>query len=91
VHTRTPLKEAHQKASAESWPDRIDLLKKYGKSALQTRKKMARTGHGDQTDGRSRRTISKRADERTRTAYSCSSYECAVSGCWALQGLADPA
>jgi hypothetical protein len=23
----------------------------------------------------------ERADERTRTAYPCSSYECAVSGC----------
>ena len=32
-----------------------------------------------------------RADERTRTAYPCSSYECAVSGCWALQGFANPA
>jgi hypothetical protein len=25
--------------------------------------------------------VKKRADERTRTAYPCSSYECAVSGC----------
>jgi hypothetical protein len=29
-----------------------------------------------------------RADERTRTAYPCSSYECAVIGCWVLQGFA---
>jgi hypothetical protein len=31
----------------------------------------------------------KRADERTRTAYPCSSYECAVSGCWALHRIAN--
>jgi hypothetical protein len=30
-------------------------------------------------------------DERARTAYPCSSYECAVSGRWALQRLANPA
>src|SRR5687767_1623650 len=41
-------------------------------NALQTSKKVARTGHGDQTGGRSRLTINKRADERTRTAYPCS-------------------
>jgi hypothetical protein len=29
------------------------------------------------------------ADERTRTAYPCSSYECAVIGCWTLQEFAD--
>jgi hypothetical protein len=28
------------------------------------------------------------ADERRRTAYPCSSYECAVSGCWALHRVA---
>jgi hypothetical protein len=33
----------------------------------------------------------KRADERTRTAYPCSSYECAVRRCRGLQGLAKPA
>jgi hypothetical protein len=32
-----------------------------------------------------------RADERTRTAYPCSSYECAVSGCCALHRLANTA
>jgi hypothetical protein len=36
-------------------------------NALQTSKKVARTGHGDQTGGRSRLTINKGADERTRT------------------------
>jgi hypothetical protein len=33
----------------------------------------------------------RRADERTRNAYPCSSYECAVTGCSALQGVANPA
>jgi hypothetical protein len=35
--------------------------------------------------------LEKRADERTRTAYPCSSYECAVNGCWALLKSADSA
>jgi hypothetical protein len=35
--------------------------------------------------------VKKRADERTRTADLISSYECAVSGCWELQGYANPA
>ena len=33
----------------------------------------------------------KRADERTRTADLESNYECAVIGCWALQGFANSA
>jgi hypothetical protein len=33
----------------------------------------------------------ERADERTRTADLISSYECAVIGCRALHGYANPA
>jgi hypothetical protein len=31
--------------------------------------------------------VKRRDDERTRTAYPCSSYECAVRGCRALHGI----
>jgi hypothetical protein len=36
-------------------------------------------------------TPNRETEERTRTAYPCSSYECVVSNCWSLYGLARPA